>query len=333
MLIKYGILRSAACLAILGLLCMSGVLAQSNAEDTVLDFSVDFLYTPPQKIFAGDKLFFKIKNTSYFIKEKPGISIGPFPDQGSLEEQGWSIETKTEDSSLDEIQFMAIPLKAGKVSLPALLLNDKDGHTFGRTKPIALEIQSVIDPKDPKANQLADMQPPVSLAFPVAFVIALCLLGIVLIGVVFYCIYLIYKKWKLPKTIAIDKNIIQKSEDEVALWALLELEKQDLISKEKYKAYYFRTSEILKQYIGKRYEFDAPESTSIEIVEKLEKNVLSLEYLNALRNLFSDMSMVKFSDKKPDAKNAKDVLQSVRDFVLKTRKIKVQPVLTNGNSS
>jgi len=110
-------------------------------------------------------------------------------------------------------------------------------------------------------------------------------------------------------------------EDEEALAELLKLERSDWILRKKYKAYYFRVSEILKAYLGRRYRFDALESTSAEVLNAVRtQGGVSDEFYLRLENLFETLDRVKFTDHVPDHEEPKTILQGARSWVESTRK-------------
>lgn len=279
---------------------------------------LEMLQTSQGKILVGDRLDFKVNQAGHSFE---------LADSGeSLEEKGFSIEVK--NNTPGALFLTVVPIQSGKLSIPSLVIKDAEGAPLAHSLPFAVEVFSVVDPKDPKAKELAEMRPPLSMAFPLLFVVLLISLGLVLFGLMLWGIFYWIKKMRLPKTLVAHHELLEKPADEMALRALLDLENQNLIAKEKFKIYYFRISEILKQYIGNRYHFDASESTTQEIVEyfREKKNVIS-ENRGAIQNLFEDLDRVKFTDYKPGVHEAQGVLENSRAFILSTRQIKTPPPL------
>lgn len=104
--------------------------------------------------------------------------------------------------------------------------------------------------------------------------------------------------------------------------------REELARKGQFKKHYFRISEILKNYIGDRFGFDAPESTSREILALLKKQKVEglrsdEEEIERLERLFEKLDLVKFTDHSPVFGESAQVLDEARDFVMNTRRVKV----------
>src|SRR6185437_16115559 len=112
-----------------------------------------------------------------------------------------------------------------------------------------------------------------------------------------------------------------KPEDEVALAAFAALEKSGVLAKGDFKKHYFRVSEILKTYVGARYGFDAPESTTQEMLQMLDR-AMAAEFatdatkLGSLIELFGQLDLVKFTDHVPAGSDSSRVVAIAREFVL-----------------
>ena len=277
--------------------------------------------TGPAK--PGDSLRLKITGIT-----QPQFKLEVPEGSSSLQELGW--EVRPLDPSPSSIgsgastgpgdsYFAAIPLKAGKLTLPSLLIKDSNGKNVARTRPFSIEVGSAIQPNDPNPTQPAAPEPPVSLQFPWWVAAIFTVLGAALAIGLFYFAYRYWKSRK-PKEKPLPP-IVPRPEDEVALAQLTALEQAGLVKKGEYKAHYFGVSEILKSYIGLRYRFDAPECTTSEMIRVLEnKSATSDGVLDDLETLFTDLDQVKFTDHIPQDATSVKVLEAARSFVLRTRK-------------
>lgn len=268
-----------------------------------------------QAIRVGDRVELKVLGLSP-VSGNPNWKLEIPSGSPSLSDQGWAL---LEEQNSAEYRFLAVPLKAGELILSSVGLKNGEGKAFARTNPFKLNVISAIRPDDPKPQEPSPLRPPVSLVFPLWVYI---LFGIFSLAGLSYGIYrLICWSRRNKKVIAVEPSAPQITEDEAALAALVEVERQDLIRHGNFKKYYFRISEILKVYIGRRFGFDAPESTSREILTVLRKQ--KVDELQRLELLFEKLDLVKFTDHRPDLEEAPVILSETRDFVMSTRRVKI----------
>ncbi|MEO5971079.1 MAG: hypothetical protein ABIQ95_14215 [Bdellovibrionia bacterium] len=273
---------------------------------------------------VGDQLLFRIKGAS-----TPGLQAVSDSKQESLEDQGWAIVEVKPLANEPDLTVAVIPLKAGKVIFPSLALQDPSGKVVGRTAPVSVEISSAISSSDPKPDQPEDVQPPAGLQFPFWIVILAGILGLILVVLLSYCLYRGIKEHlrrrKKPEKIL--------SEDEIALSDFLKLHELGLLEKGEFKRHYFRISEILKKYIGGRYQFDALESTTGEMLETLRSRkssavIASESVISDISFLFEKLDLVKFTDHIPEMEESSQILGKAKEFVVATRRV---PVILNSS--
>ncbi|MGZ3707323.1 MAG: hypothetical protein ACXWPM_00475, partial [Bdellovibrionota bacterium] len=198
--------------------------------------------TEPTRV--GDSLDFRVGGLKL-----PGATVALPPGQPAgkteFEDLGWDVETKIEENG--ELHLIASPTKAGALTLPSLEIRDGADKAVARTNPISLEVASAIRPEDPSKDTPADLRPPVGLAFPLAYVIALIALGLVALGAAGY---FGWRWWERRKArLALMPKAPPKSEDVLALEALEQVLKASYVRKGEYKKHYFSISEILKTYL------------------------------------------------------------------------------------
>ena len=275
---------------------------------------------------VGDEIVLRISGLNIPGVSQPGreLKIALSPGTEDLNKQGVEIlSEQVQASSADqELRFSLTALKAGKITVPSLSIQDAGGKSVARVNPFTLEIQSAIKADDKKPDQPADFKPPVSLAFPIWVVLLGSFLILALVGGIIY--WLVQKSKKTP--VKASYREAPKPEDEVALIALAKLEREGVLASGKFKVFYFRISEILKVYLGARYLFDARESTSSEILAHLEsQKTVSVPLLGQLESVFQRLDRVKFTDHIPLPTEGQALFTEVREFVLKTKKILPPP--------
>jgi hypothetical protein len=284
---------------------------------------------PPagQAVRVGDRIRLRIdrleaQDGALKLEQPPGATE-------SLQEQGWEILDPSAPSAAPvdptagkagEPVLDVVVLKGGRITLPSLAIKNAEGKSIGRTNPYQLDVGSAIKADDPKPEEPADLRPPVSLRFPWLLVALAALLLLLVVAGVIYAL----RRWSQSRKPFVAPPMPAgppRPEDEVALEALAELERQGLTRKGQFKPHYFALSEILKRYLGARYRFEALESTSREIIGVLEeKRAAPDELIDRLEALFETLDRVKFSDHVPPAEEGVSLLALARQLVTATRK-------------
>jgi hypothetical protein len=199
---------------------------------------------------------------------------------------------------------------------------DSSGQIVAHTQALDLQVNSAILPSDPKPSEPEGALPPQRLPFPKWVVIGALGLASLL------ALFLISLGIRLWRRVRKQKRAsqMQLSEDEWALVELRQLQAQDWIEKRHFKSGYFRVSEILKNYIGQRFRFDAPECTTGEMMRALSDrqsndSALSAEGILQLRQLFDCLDRVKFTDYQPEPQEPFWVLAQAQEWVVRTRRM------------
>ena len=121
--------------------------------------------------------------------------------------------------------------------------------------------------------------------------------------------------------------------DVVALAELLRLEDLKLYERGDFKGHYFGVSVILKTYLGRRFHFDALESTTDELLARIQYMGVAPLALERLVALFSKLDRVKFTDQVPSNDEVRNLISEARDIVGLTKRPPVLAGLPNGSHS
>jgi hypothetical protein len=260
----------------------------------------------PGPVKIGDRIPFTLeKGPQKFELRNPDA-------QGNLIDLGWAF-----DQGPNGETFL-IPLKAGGM-VPSLQVWDVEvppGKWVATTLPAQIQVEGLAEP----AQQPEPMLPPEHLPLPWTLVALLVFLGVLaLSGLVLLGRYT-WLKWKAYRS----RQTVgpPKSEDQEALDSLDLLMKEGLIQKGRYKPHYYRASDILKKYLGRRYDFDALESTSHELVTRMEDGRLADDrVIDRIEKLFEKLDLVKFTDFIPSTEEAHQAIEEIRGIVKSTRRI------------
>jgi hypothetical protein len=126
----------------------------------------------------------------------------------------------------------------------------------------------------------------------------------------------------------------------IALEKLEQLDREHLPEQGLAKAYYFRLSEIVRDYLERRYRFGALEMTSDEIRTHLAaaevaargvshgaaEAAVTAEGRRAVEAFLDETDLVKFADFAPTESAAETVMRAARGIIALTRAPEVSPV-------
>ncbi len=122
--------------------------------------------------------------------------------------------------------------------------------------------------------------------------------------------------------------VIVRPAHEIALEKLDRLRRSDILLAQGPKAFQSELTFILREYLENRYRIPALESTSEEIVRDLYGTDLGEEWWEALRRMLQTADLVKFAKAEPPVTFHLDALETVQDFVDKTKAVVEEPAAT-----
>lgn len=103
--------------------------------------------------------------------------------------------------------------------------------------------------------------------------------------------------------------------DFVALTALQEIERMNLVEVREYKRHYTLVVDVLRRYLEQRYGILAMDRTSDEVFEELR---LRRRDVDGLEPLLREADLVKFAKFVPGDTQARDAIERARDIVVQT---------------
>lgn len=275
----------------------------------------------PEALSVGDRVTAKL---SLEAGDPPAseVFVSPPPGVKELSSEGVFVG-EPHVTGEREIEYTVVPLRPGVFRVPALALKDKDGRLFARTDAVVGGQIPTLQEMEKKPPDLLD---PVSLGFPLWVLVVTGIFGLLFLAFIIFGVYRLLRHY-LAKPAAALPAAPPKPEDERALTALREIASKDLVAKGAFKELYFGVSEILKAYLGERYDVDAMESTTREMLDLLEERHVAETVVESLENLFDRLDLVKFTDHKPGAEDCSAALEDARKLVLNTRRPPVQAIL------
>lgn len=250
-----------------------------------------------------------------------------FPDDTLVLVSGWQFDTLKTDrrKGLMDLRVSVIlaPFEAGKYELPPL--SAVRVSPSGEADTLSFDPQSMTVftmPVDTATFQVKDLKAPVR--YPVTFKELIPWFGLaVLFAGLIFAIVLLVRRLKSRG------NVGEVPSEPAYIVALKTLEKfrgEKFWAPEKQKMFYSGITDALKEYMGRRFEIDAPEMTTAELFAKLESGKeISPELYAKARELFETADFVKFAKHTvSDDYNAGALPLAIR-FVMETYKAEEEP--------
>jgi hypothetical protein len=262
---------------------------------------------PTAKLTVGDR--FQV--TYVVTSAHPSLITGPIADSlGPFVIVGEQRKT-TRRGDLDETAYRMgfACFEAGHQRLPALrflvtagsrsdtLTADTVGVTIASVLPGSMKDIHPLKPAETFPNLLLWLIPAVALALAL-----LAWLGLRL-----------YQR--LRRLAALEPPPLPPWEE--ALAALEGLPWRDWLAEGEFKRFYYRLSEILKRYLERRFEFDAVEQTTTELLASMRAQRLPMR--DEIGRFYARCDLVKYAKTVPPVDEAERAIEQLRDFVVKTR--------------
>lgn len=147
--------------------------------------------------------------------------------------------------------------------------------------------------------------------------------GIALVAIIFFAIWYLVRR-KKNKPIFAPKTKPLPPADVVALEKLGQLRLAKIWQQGKIKEYHSQLTDIMREYMGRRFSFNATEMTSDEIKDELKLHLNNEEAMQKLNSVFELSDLVKFAKSQPTPLENDLSLTHCIDFVEETKLVKHQ---------
>jgi hypothetical protein len=150
---------------------------------------------------------------------------------------------------------------------------------------------------------------------------------LVLPGLVFLGIFL-YRRFKRKEEFE-KIAVVKKPAYEIAFEQLKQLKEAKLWQQGMIKEYQTELSHIIREYVERRYEILALESTTDEILRDLKQKDFNENLKGNLKEMLQLADLVKFAKAEPPLERHEQLMGFAEEFVLQTKK---QPITENAES-
>lgn len=167
-----------------------------------------------------------------------------------------------------------------------------------QTNTLTLNVNNVQVNKDEEIKDIKQIyKPPFNwLLFIGITVLILIVLALIVTGIYFYI------RWKKNKPIPIfTEPEIVIPPYEIALQKLTQIKEEKIWQKGQDKLYYTQLTDVIREYFTSRFDIQAMEMTSAEILDALQTDEEAKAILGKLKQILSTSDMVKFAKRQPTA--------------------------------
>jgi len=280
-------------------------------------------FTPTSGLKTGDLVTLKISALT-----KPGIDLA-VPEQAlkpfELLDKRSTILTKDGGRQFN-FELDLLILEPGNHTIPALtvrVVGPKGELAELKTPAKTVSVASMLanEPNAlprPVTKPVVVMQDDYTLAYAGGGVVAIALI---------IAITILVQRWlaRRPKTLPPPPP--PRPAWELALEKLEQLRrrKDALLAAERGEELVDGVSEVLREYLGKRYGFDGLESTSDEILTRLETLRPNRLSLSGVQLLLAQCDLVKFARLPPEAAQCDDLFDGVQGLIRATTPVQGPP--------
>lgn len=196
-------------------------------------------------------------------------------------------------------------------ALPVVIRKENDLDTFFTTE-IPVQVKS-IEPDSTGLVGIKDIErQPFSVIYYKKYLPHFLILILILTGLYFW-----WRK-RNKKLEIVEIPIPEPFPHEWAFKALDELEQKRLWQSGEVKEHYSLLTGILREYLERRYNINALEQTTDEILQQLSQQQLSPELMNDIEQLLSIADLIKFAKADPGIDIHAETIRRVRRFVTET---------------
>lgn len=276
-----------------------------------------YTHVSQDSLYVGDK----VRLTVAIVTPPKARIIPPENEEGfgKFVVKEWYDEREERKSS-DSLTFSYIITlyNAEQCTIPSLpFVEDKvEKSDTLYSEMIPMRVLSVIAASRPDSGdtiKLKDIKPQQIAGKPSLLWLWIILCIVVMVGAIFLARYFWIKSRKPPPPPP------PKPPYEEAIEALSELAQKGLIMKGLFREHVFELSEILKRYMGRRFETNAAEFTTEEILEWIETGPFKEELCKSMGWFFDITHPVKFAKLIPEKNIVNQLTDEAKQFIEKTK--------------
>ena len=196
-----------------------------------------------------------------------------------------------------------------------------DGSDTLYSNPLSLKVVSI--PVDTAQHAIADIKPVYAPPFdwPLFWLIVLITLGVAALAVIGFFVYRYVKRHAAPSAEVAEPQDLRPAH-EIALERLDVIKAEKLWQQNRAKEYHTQLTDVVRDYIARRFGICAVEQTSAEILAGIQPELSEQKTVYAdLKTLLTTSDLVKFAKYKPLVSEDEKSLALAYQFVEATKEV------------
>lgn len=283
----------------------------NNSEATVVYTSIS-----QDSLTLGERLELRVS----LVTPRGARIVAPDPEQGigKLVVKSWdSQRVQREKSDSLWYKYLLTVYTVEPCTIPRLPFVEikPDRQDTVWSDSILIRVVSVIDAKPGDTVKLKDLKPQQKAGTPSFLWLWLLCAAAAIAGVVLAVRHYLKKRQQPPAPPP------PKPPYEEALEAIRNLEAKQYLMKGMIREFVFEISRILKRYIGRRFDCNAEEFTTEEIVGWIQSAPVAAAQKRSLEWFFTETHPVKFAKMIPDNATVTQFLEETKAFIESTKPV------------
>lgn len=181
----------------------------------------------------------------------------------------------------------------------------------------SIMVQVTTLPVDTATQTIYDIKRPLDAPLKFGEISGYLLIGLLVLALTAFAVFYIMKRMKNRPLL--ERKTVTEPPHVIAIRKLEKLHGKKLWQGGRQKLYYTALTDILREYLGKRYGVKAMEMTSVEIKDALSPILSENKAMEELTEILVTADFVKFAKYTPDAEQNENMYNKAYDFVEKTR--------------
>lgn len=241
-----------------------------------------------------------------------------FPGLEIIEQIPLKIDTN-KNQLIYKRDFVITSFDSGIYFIPSLSFYNSDSVLLGETSPLQISVQTLV--VDTASALIKGIKPPLRVPLTFKEIAPYLLIGILILGIIALIIILILRIKKKKPILPFIKEKPSLPAHIIALQALEKLRLQKLWQQGEFKQYYSELTDILRIYLKNRWNIQAMEMVSDEIIDALYLQNIDKELIQKIKYTLSHADSVKFAKGQPISDENQLSFDNIVYFVNETKLI------------
>lgn len=225
-------------------------------------------------------------------------------------------------------QFTLTSFDSGTYVIPSIHFFDSDSVLIASTQPIQLRVNTL---RVDTALAIKDIKPPLNVPITLKEILPFILMGVLIIVIIVLLILVILKIKRKQPILPKIKEKVHLPAHVIALKELESLRLKKLWQQGEYKLYYSTLTNILRVYLENRWNIQAMEMVSYEIITALHQQKIEQYLIDKIKYTLHHSDMVKFAKEEPLSDENQLSFDNIVYFVNETKEAEEKTDQTQKN--